>query len=268
MLLRTKFNTKFTLFVGNWGDEETCSQFSLFSLLRGHRFSIEILVTESEYLMAVNGRHFGTYLHRIPYKKVIGIEVKGDVKDIEIEQKVLETYPQILPMEIPIHNDDKSSVMDNNNSSIFKVPYYGKLAASLTNGKTLHIIGKVKLLPHSITINLQQTNYIFPHPTIPLHFNPRFGNQGGHNVICRNTWTNGKWLKEERTDSQSDFMPGKIFHLKFECQHESYQIHLNDKFFAEYMFRADPDVVDTINVYGDIFLKSVYIKNKIYDTNL
>ena len=213
--------------------------------------------------MAVNGRHFGTYSHRIPYKKVIGIEVKGDVKDIEIEQKVLETYPQILPMEIPIQKD--KSLVNDNNSSIFKVPYYGKLSESLTNGKTLHIIGKVKLLPHSITINLQQTNYIFPHPIIALHFNPRFGNQGGRHVICRNSWTNGKWLKEERTDSSSDFMPGKIFHLKFECQHESYQIYLNDQFFAEYMFRADPSVVDTINVYGDILLKNIFVENKVYD---
>ena len=102
------------------------------------------------------------------------------------------------------------------------------------------------MLPHSFTINLQQGSSIWPHPIIPLHLNPRFAHQGGRHVICRNSWTNGKWGKEERIESQADFMPGKNFDLAIACQDQSYQIYLNGMFIADYPFRCDGKLVDTV----------------------
>ena len=115
------------------------------------------------------------------------------------------------------------------------------------------------MLPHSITINLQQTKCAWPHPLIPLHINPRF--HGGKHIVCRNTWANGHWMKEERTDASRDLCPGKTFKMTIFSDFESYQIYINDQIFAEYNYRCDPNLVDTLNIFGDITLKKVWIED-------
>ena len=209
--------------------------------------------------MSVNGRHFGSYEHRIPYRKINAIEVKGDVKEVAIDQLYREFYPQV-----PIEN--VPSEISANDSGFMVVPYIAKIPGGFTRNKTLHIVGKVKLLPHSITINLQEKAYCWPQPVIPLHINPRFSNQGGHHIICRNSWMNGKWMKEERTDLQAkDLSPGKFFEMKIEVGFESYSIHVNGQFFAEFSFRCDPSIVDTVRIFGDICLKNIWVDSKTFE---
>lgn len=38
----------------------------------------------------------------------------------------------------------------------------------------IEIQGRTKLLPHIFFINLQIGRHIWPHPSVPLHLNPRF----------------------------------------------------------------------------------------------
>jgi hypothetical protein len=204
----------------------------------------------------VNGNHYGSFTHRIPFKKVSSIEVKGDVTDIEIDQVHLDNYPQVIPALIPTENSD-----NNSDKEYMQVPYYGKLTEQFSSGKTLFIEGRVKMLPHSFTINLQNGTYIWPHSTIPLHFNPRFGNQGGRHIICRNSWLNGKWGKEERTDNKTVFLPGDNFLLSIQCQDNCFQISVNGKLFAEYMFRCDVSFVTTVYIFGDVKLRKIYLKS-------
>lgn len=209
--------------------------------------------------MGVNGRHFGAYTHRVPFRKINAIEVKGDVKEVAIDQLYRDVYPQVPIANVP----SEQSVED---TKFMAVPYIGKIPGGFTKNKTLHIYGKVKMLPHSITINLQEKSYFWPHPVIPLHINPRFSNQGGHHIICRNSWINGKWMKEERTDLQAkDLSPGKFFDMSIECSFESYLIHVNGQFFAEFPFRCDPVIVDTVNIFGDICLKRIWVETKKFD---
>lgn len=209
--------------------------------------------------MGVNGRHFGSYAHRVPFKKINAIEVKGDVKEVAIDQLYRDVYPQV-----PIENVPSLELSDD--SKFLAVPYIGRVAGGFAKNKTIHIVGKVKLLPHAITINLQEKPYCWPHPVIALQLNPRFSCQGGQHHICRNTWANGKWMKEERTDlNAKDLSPGKFFKMTIECGFESYTIHINERFFAEYPFRCDPAIVDTVNIFGDICLKRIWIEGKSFD---
>lgn len=220
---------------------------------------MEILITDVEFLMGVNGRHFGAYTHRVPYRKINGIEVKGDVKDVAIDQLYRDTYPQVPVENVP-------SEEPSQDAKFMAVPYIGNIPGGFRKNKTIHIVGKVKMLPHSITINLQEKPYFWPHPVIPLHINPRFSNQGGQHIVCRNSWINGRWLKEERTDlSSHDLSPGKFFKMTIECSFENYAIHINGKYFAEYPFRCEPNIVDTINIFGDICLKKIWIEEKKFD---
>lgn len=209
--------------------------------------------------MGVNGKHFGSYTHRVPYRKINGIEVKGDVKEVAIDQLYRDTYPQV-----PIEKVPSKEPSDKDN--FMTIPYLGNIPGGFTRNKIIHILGKVKLLPHSITINLQEKPFFWPHPVIPLHLNPRFSNQGGHHIICRNSWANGRWMKEERTDLiAKDLSPGKFFKITIECSFEGYLIHINERFFAEYPFRCEAGIVDTVNIFGDICLKKIWLEEKSFN---
>lgn len=79
-------------------------------------------------------------------------------------------------------------------------------------------------------------------------------------MICRNAWQNGKWGDEERTEINSDFIPGRDFYLTIQCCLSSYNVYLNDKFIAEFTFRVDERLVDFVYIQGDIGLKSIVLE--------
>jgi hypothetical protein len=182
--------------------------------------------------------------------------VKGDVKEVAIDKLVRECYPDIS---VPnIFTEEPSDDLK------LTVPYLVNIPDAFTRNKSIHILARVKMLPNSITINLQHKHYAWPHAIIPLHINPRF--TSGHHVICRNTWTNGKWLKEERTDVSSHTLcPGKVFKLVIECEAELYRLNFNGQLFGEFNFRCDPSIVDTLNIFGDLVLMKVWIEDKKFD---
>lgn len=137
------------------------------------------------------------------------------------------------------------------------MPYYGTLKQNFSEGNTLYITGRVKILPHSFFLNLQNGKTIWPHPTVAFHFNPRFATFGGKHLICRNSWANGKWGQEERTDTATDFTPGQLFTLKIHCSSRGYLVFLNNKFILEYKHRMSSAIINTIFLRGDIKIYSI-----------
>lgn len=238
-----------------------------FNLHRGCEFIMHVLVTDEYYFIAINGRHFAAFGHRFPYSKVKGIEIR-DVTDVEMEQITVNEYPVPLPQNKPIQiafnrlnaDEIKRLIDPDPHHDHLPVPYIGRLEERFTSGKELHIIGHVKVLPHSFCINLQDGARIWPHPNIPLHLNPRFGQHAKKNVMCRNSWLNGTWGDEERCPAtdRNAFMPGERFHLVIACHDEQYQILLNDILIAEYAFRIDPKTVNTLLIQGDVKLIQVF----------
>lgn len=69
---------------GRWGKEETTASLP-FKLKRDERFAIQILVTESTYLISVNGLHFTTFAHRVPFDRVTCVQLVGDVIEGDIQ---------------------------------------------------------------------------------------------------------------------------------------------------------------------------------------
>ncbi|XP_054744039.1 galectin-8-like isoform X2 [Anastrepha obliqua] len=287
---------------GVWGREEVSSALP-FSLHRGSRFAMQIFITDSDYLISVNGIHFAKYAHRLPYTSVSTVEVKGDVEDVNMERADVECYPEHLPgvdpKEICVALDifdehpnggDKSALIpydevDGSNldwaplgikSTIalmknvacgIPLPYYGLLPTnSLKVGRCLQIVGRVKLLPQSFYINLQKGQHYWPHPIIAFHFNPRFSKQSGaigKAIVCRNAWFNGAWAEEERSELDTDFRPGKTFRLAIVCAENAFEVYLNDKLITEFKYRIKPDIVDTLYIQGDIKLRSVVLLSNL-----
>lgn len=245
---------------GSWGREEVASPLS-FNLHRGQRFAVQVLVTDKEFLICVNGRHFNAFQHRLPYRKICTLEVKGDVRDVSVDQCYMECYPQ-LELELVRQQSPETGVplRSLTESDGKPMPYTGVLQEPFTNGRKLHLYGRVKLLPHSFYVNLQSSAYVWPHPNILFHLNPRFGSVGGRHVICRNSWQNGKWEREERSENVTDFAPGKAFHLQIACTDVSYQVSLNDKLIAEFIFRDNPRLVEAVYIQGDIKVFDVVVE--------
>lgn len=77
---------------GSWGKEEVTSPLP-FLLRRGRAFAMQVLVTETEYFIAVDGRHFAAFRHRLPYAKVNSLQVYGDVLDVQVDQLSILQYP-------------------------------------------------------------------------------------------------------------------------------------------------------------------------------
>lgn len=263
-----------------WGSEEVSSALP-FSLHRGSKFAIQILITDSCYMISVNGNHFAEFNHRLPYKSVACLEVNGDVDNIDFSRTEFSKYPERLPeskakeIRVDLESDHEDQVdtpqawklitLNGCLDGGLQLPYYGLLPPKMFgSGKCLRIEGRVKLLPHSFYVNLQGGQDIWPHPIIAFHFNPRFAKQGGgigKHVVCRNAWYNGTWAKEQRTELDTDFCPGKSFSLVIVCGMASYEVYVNKKLITEFRFHVDPEIVDTVYVQGDIKLWDVVLEN-------
>ncbi|XP_055837094.1 galectin-4-like isoform X2 [Episyrphus balteatus] len=261
-----------------WGSEEVSSALP-FSLHRGSKFAIQILITDSCYMISVNGNHFAEFNHRLPYKSVACLEVSGDVDNINFSRTESSKYPERLPeskakeIRVDLESEDqidtpsawKLITLNGCNDGGLQLPYYGLLPPKMFgSGKCLRIEGRVKLLPHSFYVNLQGGQDIWPHPIIAFHFNPRFAKQGGgigKHVVCRNAWYNGTWAKEQRSELDTDFCPGKSFSLVIVCGMASYEVYVNKKLITEFRFHVDPEIVDTVYVQGDIKLWDVVLEN-------
>lgn len=80
---------------GTWGTEEVTSPLP-FRLRRGHAFAVQVLCTETDFFIAVDGRHFAAFRHRLPYHKVTGLQVFGDVTHVQVDQLSVLQYPDNL----------------------------------------------------------------------------------------------------------------------------------------------------------------------------
>lgn len=254
-------NTKLN---GVWGDEERCSALP-FSLHRDSVFLIQILVTQNDYSISVNGRHFAHYKHRVPVHLVKGLEVHGQVNDVSCEQKMIGEYPEpACEVKQILYVDDSDQVLKEEEKNQFPVPYYGKLKLPFDTSHELHIHGRLKLLPDSFYVNLQNTSKIWPHPQIHFHFNPRFNSSGdGTHILCCNSWLDGQWAKEERVELRHpDFYPGRTFKLRFKRTYNSYLVYMNNLLMHEFRFRDSGYLQpDTVYIQGDFVISEIYVSN-------
>lgn len=257
MVRNTKIN-------GTWGDEERCSALP-FLLHRDSTFLIQILVTKADFLISVNGHHFAHYAHRLPFHLVKGVEVNGDVADVSCEQSIISEYPEpACEVKEILYVDDTNQVLSAEAKNDFSVPYYGRLELPFDTSHELHVHGRLKMLPVSFYINLQDTSKIWPHPKIHFHFNPRFNSSvdGKHVLIC-NSWLDGDWANEERTEiKHKDFYPSRAFQLRFKRTYNSYLVYMNNTLWNEFRFRDNGQMLPQIvYIQGDFVISEIFVSN-------
>lgn len=243
---------------GKWGAEETTS-IAKYELYRNKKFNLDIVVTEAEFLLSINGKHLCAFAYRINISKVTTLMVEGAVDVEYVQLATVEIYPQIGPQNAPYtvptgdgQNKDTVQQLD--------VPVTAKLPQGFKKDWQLEISGRVKILPSSFYINLQEGSQLWPHPIIPLHLNPRFTSSS----FIRNDWLVDKWGKEECCPT-FPFTPGEAFSVAIRKNHDHFSIWVDGKLAAEFKFRGAVNKIDTVYIHGDVVIKSMYMLDHVDD---
>uniref|UniRef100_A0A0A9XUI5 Galectin n=1 Tax=Lygus hesperus TaxID=30085 RepID=A0A0A9XUI5_LYGHE len=227
-------------FIDNtWGQEEI-KTFRRNPLKRGLEFVLEVFVSPAEYLIAVNGGHFCTFAHRLPYDKITSIEINGDITLKKVTLMNSKIYPTI-PVD-PVSTQ-----------GFLELPLVKKLPQSLSITTTIIVEGTVYLLPFTCYFNLQSGSQIYPHPLIPLHMSLRWQPSEG-DVIVFNSWTNDKWDTELELPMCNLFQPGSDFVMRIKINDNGFQAIVNDFPLPVFPHRMKYELVDTLVVQGDIKL--------------
>ncbi|XKL61462.1 hypothetical protein PGB90_008519 [Kerria lacca] len=203
-----------------WRTEQVTGNM-LFPLTRGCRFLIEIFVAGKELLIAINGIHYCSFVLQTALRLINSLEINGDCQLNSVSIKIDENkypYPWI------IENENLAECININcdstpTESNLRVPLMCILSRTLQPADVIKVEGKIKLLPYSFTIDLQNNELCWPHPDILLHVNARYNysQKNKKNAFVLNNWSNSKWGSEKTVYNRSLPMPGTIFQILIVC---------------------------------------------------
>lgn len=246
-----------------WQTEEVAGNRD-FPLSRKDDFCIEIFIAAKEFFVAINGLHFCTFLLRTALSSINSIEVQGDIKidgvSINSSQEVYPsqsiTRVQTAPNAFHVVNFDSNSF----NCRDSKLPLIFALSKTLQSGNIIKIEGRVKMLPYSFLINLQNSESRLPHPNIQLHVNGRYNysqKKSTKNLLVLNSWINEAWGTEKTLTSGSLPMPGNDFVITINCKEDHFKVHTHEYMALDFPYRSPLQDVKFIHIQGDIFVHSV-----------
>ncbi|XP_012271962.1 galectin-6 [Orussus abietinus] len=246
---------------GTWEEEEPCAPIGVqgFSFKRSTYFHLMIFCSPNSFQIAVNGDHFCEFAFRVPLETITGIEVTGHVEDVKTRQCVRFVYPDpnILKTS-PALQLDGTHILEEN----LEMPVNVDLNNGFRTGARLFVKGRLKLLPHSFYLNLQKGKFIYPHPVIALHLNPRFLYGRSPPCVVLNCWQNGSWSREERQEGHLFWGPGREFLLTVRCERDAWTIWLDNTMIGEFKHRLDPTIIDSLRIVGDVIIHQLAVNYK------
>ncbi|XP_037696480.1 galectin-12 [Choloepus didactylus] len=138
------------------------------------------------------------------------------------------------------------------------VPYVTTIFGGLHAGKMVMLQGAVPMDARRFQVDFQCGCSLQPQPDIAIHFNPRFHTSKPH-VIC-NTLHNGRWKAEARWPNLA-LQRGARFLILFLFGNEEVKVSVNGQHFLHYPYRLPLSRVDTLGIFGDIFVEAVGFLN-------
>lgn len=77
-----------------------------FDLERNKKFVFDIVLTDKEFLVSLNGQHSCAFVYRLPLTKVKLIRVEGSVDIDKVDYKKVDSYPlpseEHMPLIVPM----------------------------------------------------------------------------------------------------------------------------------------------------------------------
>ncbi|XP_003736143.3 galectin-8 [Drosophila pseudoobscura] len=279
--------------MGKWGLEENSSPLR-FQLRRGDTFWMQILLTVESFYISVNGYHFAEYAHRMPYRWLGAIDLRGDIDEIVIDKYYVTEYPirlsQSVARALPFVYDSSLlkwvneeatrmlqswASLDNLSklqraarqvNTNLALPFYGRVPnhEKLIEGRAVRIEGRVRMMPQSFSVALQQGQQIWPQPTVSFYFSPSFLRKSRDKVgkvnITRSAYLNGSWVKRKVSHLHTSLRPGKAFVILIACRPNYYELFVNRKLLLGFKHQMNPECVDIVNIRGDVRLWDVVIE--------
>jgi galectin-9 len=211
---------------GGWGGEDR----KPLTIVRGHPFSLIIMVTEHGYKIAINNQHVADFPHRMPFNAAELVSVKGDVNLTNV---------QIYPGYSGQHGQPWKFAMET------PVPM------NFFPGRTITIHGHVKHNASRFEFNL--LTGAFNGADVAFHLNPRFDQR----ECVRNSCQGGGWGPEEK---QGGFPlnPGQPFEIQITCYPDYYQVNCNHQPWFQFRHRVPYQQVQALQVKGDVAISNVY----------
>ncbi|GAB0099225.1 Galectin [Sergentomyia squamirostris] len=212
---------------GSWGEEERDDNLDPFAvpnpLIAGENFKVYILVGDSKFHIAVNGRPYCTYMFRTSLEDIRAIIVTNDVQVVnQVDHR--QSYPTPHPLlqydepRLAFTNDVPKPFSPGHIIVITAIPYgnpRGLFIIRFTEGET---------------------------KKQALHFNPRFDPQ----VVVRNSMNdNLNFLQEER-DGEFPFVIDQQFKLAFAFTSSEFRFAINGDLFGQFSYRS-ANVLDVMN---------------------
>jgi len=227
----------------NWGPEERNPKAMPF--LAGKEFEAMILVEDSGYKVAVNGKHFIDFRHRMPVSSVGVFSISGDVvidriefrRESRYQPHSYQTPPAVNPSLTPVFNPP--------------LPYYHMFGGGLREGSMIYISGRLNSSPDRFAIDFCCGAQ--PFSDIAFHLGVRYR----ESVVVRNTFQNNNWGPEERTIPHFPFSAGVNFDMIIRVESNRFMVAVNGQHFLQYMHRIPISCANVLKISGDIIVASV-----------
>lgn len=269
-----------------WGTEETITAIP-FALDADSKFLLQILFTVDNIMIAIDGFHVAKYQHRLPFHQIRSIEVRGDVDDLHVERRIVTEYPQRTekskhfvqmsnrhavtgvydPEDYDLYEDEHANCLEevSDLQRFLPLPYYASFPRGFfTLGYSMVISGHMRSRPHSLKISLQSGQHVWPQPIVALllefHFTIDHDGETGEPMVVRNSFANGRWSGEIKSQLSTGLRPGAEFRLGIVRGKNAFEMYVNDKPIVEYPYKVNPKYVDTLFVAGDIKLFNIEIE--------
>lgn len=231
---------------------------------KGHPFELRILVNSSSFMVAVDGKHYLEFKHRIPLQRVDALGLQGGLEVASISFQSPATNSAFLPnMAFPPNpsfppNPAFPPGYAQNTAfppgpyfppQSYPVPFQTPIAGGLFPSKSIILSGTVP--PHATRfhVNLRAGG------DIALQLNPRFN----ENVVVRNSKFNGSWGSEERhLPVGMPFCCGQPFTLWIMCEARGFKVAVNGQHLLDYNHRF-PNLhqINLLEVEGDVTLTNI-----------
>lgn len=202
-----------------WLNEERHQPYFPFAV--NSSFEIIFLVEANQFKVAVNGKHFTEFNHRVVnLNRITHMRIEGQVNITSIRY---ETGGAAAPPPVPA-----GPVMNPT------IPYTAPIPGGVHPGKLIYIDGFVPMHAQRFHINLQCGPQKPPQTDVALHFNPRFPVQ----VVVRNAMKNKAWLAEEKGQPYFPFAHNAPFGIIINVEAKQFKIAVNGNHFTEFHHRV------------------------------
>lgn len=235
-----------TLINNTWGHEKRMPNYLQF----GEPFEVRFLVTADKFNIALNGKHFCDYAHRVPVKNIRFVHIYGCL-NVDVVEIVLEADKVLTPDSHPTKDGQMMSPFIYSPHIKPAVPHTILLPRGLHPPHQILISATVKKAPRRFAIN-----FGCGENDIAFHLNPRWDTKPPE--LVRNTLRNGNWEVEERSMSLP-FAIGGTFDMKIVCDLDQFLVFVNSDLLFAYKHRIHPQLIDRILIDGDLHLLRVHV---------